>query len=302
MTHLVWVPGTQISALRDLPEGYEAAPIPDDPGADPHLGDVEILVVRPQDNLRAWYPQMRSLRLVQAMSAGVETQTEGFPEHLVLCSARGTHDIDVAEWVVGAILAGQRRFPHFRDEQTARRWSMSSSLRLGGSTVLLLGYGSIARAVEERLAPFGTPILRVARHARDGVAPFTELADLVGRADILVALCPLTPETEHLVSGEILGALPDNALVVNAARGAIVDGDALVAECSSGRLRACLDSTEVEPLPPDHPFYVLPNVFLTPHVAGATTVALRDVYDFISAQIGRYDRGEALEHVVDGWY
>jgi phosphoglycerate dehydrogenase-like enzyme len=302
MAHLVWIPGPQLSELGPLPEDFTALALPDDIGNDPNLGEVEFVVVRLQDDLRPYFPKMHSLKIVQTVSAGVDSFVEGFPSSLTMCSARGTHDIDVAEWVVGAILAGQRHFPFYRDEQKAERWTRTVSRRTRDSTVFFLGYGSIAQAVEARLAPFGVRILRAARHEREGVHPVADLLSLVAESDVVIVLCPLTPETVNLVDAEVLAAMRDDALLINVARGAIVDTDALVAELETGRIRAVLDSTEPEPLPPGHPLFTLPGVFVTPHVSGATKYASSDVFSFITEQIHRYAHGEPLLNIVHGDY
>ncbi len=302
MSHIVWVPGPQLGELGELPAGYEAVALPDDIASDPQLGDVEFVVVRLQDDLRPFFARMPSLRVVQTVSAGVDSFVEGFPEHLTLCSARGTHDVDVAEWVMGAILAGQRAFPIFRDEQRAGRWTRATSLRTQGTTVLLLGYGSIAKVVESRLAPFGVHVLRLARRAREGVLPESSLREALSEADIVVVLCPLTPSTVNLIDAAAIAQMRDGALLINAARGAIVDTNALVEALSSGKVRAVLDSTEPEPLPPDHPLYALPGAFVTPHVAGTTKYMSSDVYALITQQIWRYAAGEPLLNVVEGDY
>jgi phosphoglycerate dehydrogenase-like enzyme len=302
MSHIVWVPGPQLEELGELPAGYEAVALPEDIAADPHVRDVEFIVVRLQDDLNQFYALMPSLRVVQTVSAGVDSFIDGFPEHLTLCSARGTHDVDVAEWVVGAILAGQRGFPIFRDEQRAGRWTRTVTLRTQDSTVLLVGYGSIAKVVESRLAPFGVRILRVARQARDGVLPESSLHEALSEADVVVILCPLTPSTLNLIDAAAIAKMRDDALLINAARGAIVDTDALVEALRSGRIRAVLDSTEPEPLPRDHPLYSLSGAFVTPHIAGTTKYMSGDVYALITEQIRRYAADEQLLNIVDGDY
>ena len=142
---------------------------------------------------------------------------------------------------------------------------------LAGRTVMILGYGSIGKAVAERLAPFEVDLIRVARRRRAGVHGAVELPDLLPSAQVLIVLLPFTPETDGLLSSQLLKLLPDGALLVNAARGRIIDQDALLELLSSGRLRAALDVTEPEPLPHEHPLWDAPGVLITPHLA-ATAV------------------------------
>ena len=115
--------------------------------------------------------------------------------------------------------------------------------------MLIIGFGSIGRALERRLEPFGVSVIGVARNARDGVYAVSALPELIGRADAVVVLAPLTAETTGLVDSALLAGMRDGALLVNAGRGAVVDTDALVAELRSGRLRAVLDVVDPEPLP-----------------------------------------------------
>jgi phosphoglycerate dehydrogenase-like enzyme len=302
LPRIVWVPPAHIGELGELPQGFEARPIPADPLSDPDIGAVEIVVVRFRDDLDPLYPALSALRVVQTVGAGVDHHVKSVPPHVTLCSAKGTHDTDVAEYVLAAVLGAQRQLTFFRDEQLAGRWTPRPSIRLAGSVVMILGYGSIGAAVEERLACFGVRIVRVARTAREGVAAVDALPDLIGEADVVIVLTALTEETYHLLDGPMLARMHDGALLVNAARGGIVDADALLAEVRADRLRAVIDATDPEPLPEGHPMYSAPNLLLTPHSAGGTVHALADVYALITAQIWRYAAGDPLHNVVTGGY
>jgi phosphoglycerate dehydrogenase-like enzyme len=166
-------------------------------------------------------------------------------------------------------------------------------------TVLILGHGSIGRAVQARLDPFGARVIGVASRARDGAHGPAELAELLPAAGALVVLLPLTPATRGLVDAALLARLPDGALVVNAGRGAVVDTDALVAELAAGRLRAVLDVTDPEPLPAGHPLWDL-ALAVTPHNAGDSDAASERAARLAAEQLGRYARGEPLANVVRG--
>jgi len=173
---------------------------------------------------------------------------------------------------------------------------------LHGKRVLIVGYGSIGRSIEERLAPFGVDILRVARTARDGVESISRLLDLLPFADIIVLIVPLTPETTGMIGHRELAAMKQGALLVNAARGSIVQTDALIAALESRRIRAVVDVTDPEPLPQDHPLWSAPNLFITPHVAASSDQFLPRAIDFVSGQIARYINGEPLLNIVTGDY
>lgn len=301
-SHLVWMPASGLEHIGELPDSLEVVAIPDDAVHDPRIGEVEFLVPPVRSDFRPEIDFMTSLRVVQTISAGVDAIVDAVPPGVTLCSARGAHDGPVAEWVVMAILAGLRELAFFRDEQVAGRWSRRPGTLLADSTVLFLGYGSIAEAVEARIAPFGPAVLRVARRERDGVAPLEQLDELLPRSDVLVILLPLTAATRELVSADVLAKLPDRALVVNAARGLVVDQDALLAELTSGRLRAVLDTVEPEPLPEGHPLYSAPNTLLTPHTGGQSARGLAGSFRIITDQLRRFAAGEPLINVAEAGY
>ena len=245
---------------------------------------------------------MKSLRVVQTVTAGVDRLQPYLPDGAVLCNARGAHDATTAEWTVAAMLGALRDFPLFAREQAASRWSYQPTDQLAEKTVLIVGYGSIGAAVERRLAGFEVDVLRVARRPRDGVAGLTELPALLPAADVVVLLVPFTPETKGMVDAGFLSRMKDGALLVNAARGAVVDTPALCAELAAGRLRAALDVTDPEPLPPSHELWTLPGVFITPHVAASTPVSERRVVRLVREQAEAYLRGDPLRNVITGTY
>jgi phosphoglycerate dehydrogenase-like enzyme len=168
------------------------------------------------------------------------------------------------------------------------------------STVLIVGYGSIGQAIETRLAPFGAKFLRVARGAREGVFPVSKLDDLLGQADIVVLTAPLTSETRHLMDAERLARMKPGALLVNAARGPLVDTEALVRALKEKIFRAAVDVTDPEPLPPEHPLWSAPNLLITPHVAGDSAKFMKRAFKLASEQAERYARGQPVLNVVTG--
>jgi phosphoglycerate dehydrogenase-like enzyme len=236
------------------------------------------------------------VRVVQVLSAGTDWIEPSVPAGAVLCNARGARDAPVAEWVVGALLGASAGL--LRAART-RRWTPAPPTELSGSTVLVLGAGSIGDAVRERLVPFGAEVVAVARRARPGVRAVEELPALLPGADALVILLPLTEATRGMVDADALAALPDGALVLNAGRGAVLDTDALLAEVASGRLRAVLDVTDPEPLPGDHPLWAQDGVLaITPHRAGDSEAADRRAAELAADQLLRAARGAPLLNVV----
>jgi phosphoglycerate dehydrogenase-like enzyme len=218
---------------------------------------------------------------------------------VVLCNARGAHTPATAEWSLAATLAAQRGIPFFVREQEAVRWSFSTHRSLVGARVLVVGAGDIGRAIGRMLAGFDVELTYVARTAREGVRAMTDLPELLPHADVVILIVPVTPETTGMVDAAFLAAMPDGALLVNAARGVIVDTDALTAELSRGRLRAALDVTEPEPLPAGHPLWTAPGLLLTPHVGGAVPQTDARATAAVIEQLSRILDGEELENVVD---
>jgi phosphoglycerate dehydrogenase-like enzyme len=238
------------------------------------------------------------LRLVQLMSAGAEKFVGRLPEGVLLCNARGAHTPSTAEWAVTAALAAQRGIPHFTREQDAGRWSPRTEHSMVGARVLVVGAGDIGHTIGRMLAGFDVELTYVARTARDGVRSTDELPDLLPHADVVILIVPVTPQTTGMVDAAFLGAMADDALLVNAARGVVVDTDALLAELLSGRLRAAVDVTDPEPLPAGHPLWSAPGLLLTPHVAGAVPDADERAAAAVTDQLSRVLAGEPLRNVV----
>jgi phosphoglycerate dehydrogenase-like enzyme len=239
------------------------------------------------------------LRLVQLLSAGAERFVGRLPDDVLLCNARGAHTPSTAEWAVAATLAAQRGIPFFAREQAAGRWSPTTFSSLVGARVLVVGAGDIGTRIGRMLAGFDVELTYVARTARDGVRSTAELPQLLPHADVVIVIVPVTPETIGMVDAAFLAAMPDRALLVNAARGVVVDTDALVAELTTARLRAALDVTEPEPLPEGHPLWSAPGLLLTPHVGGAVPDTNARAAAAVADQLARVLAGEPLVNVVD---
>jgi phosphoglycerate dehydrogenase-like enzyme len=256
----------------------------------------------PRQPALAAMSQMPRLRVVQTLTAGFDRVRPHVPPGAVLCNARGVHDASTAEWIVAAILASVRELRFFAAEQAAGRWSYRFTGSLAGKTVLIVGYGSIGKAVERRLGGFEVRVRKVARSARDGVSPASELPRLLPEADVVILLMPATSETVGTVDSAFLGRMKNGALLVNAARGSVVVTDDLVAELTSGRLSAALDVTDPEPLPPGHPLWSLPNALITPHVGASTPFSAEVAVTFVRDQVQRYLAGQPLVNVITGDY
>ena len=310
------------SLLRFLPEEVEVVRYNPDGEHDPI--EVDVLVPPSFGRQAADVLSRVKTRYVQTISAGVETILPMLPEGVILCNAQSVHDSPTAEWTVTAILASLKWLPFYAGLQQQGRWgtrqeadahwqqtfgsqhgSSSPVLieELPGKTVLIVGYGSIGKAIEARLQPFEpAKIIRVARTAREGVHSVGELDELLPQADIVVLIMPLTPETYHLIGQPQLARMKRGALLVNAARGAVIDTDALVDALQARHIRAALDVTDPEPLPEGHPLWKAPGLLLTPHVAGSTPVFYDRVFRFIGSQLQRLLDGQEPENIIRGEY
>jgi phosphoglycerate dehydrogenase-like enzyme len=309
------------SLFRFLPEGVDITRIGKDLNGELDL-DMWVLPLNPKQAAAA-RPHIRSVRVVQSQYAGVDAFLSLVPEGATLCDAQGVHDIPVAEWILAAILASLKYIPFYVHLQAAGDWKQrigAETLYLGthpgeqpktppaladeltGKTVLIVGYGSIGRATEERLKPFEVNVLRIGRRRREGVEAEDRLDDLLPQADIVILLVPLTEQTRGFMNRKRLGVMKQGALLVNAARGPVVETDALVEVLQAGRIHAAVDVTDPEPLPMGHPLWSAPNLLITPHIAGSSPGMMDRVMRFIGDQCRRYLAGEPLAHVVTEGY
>lgn len=240
--------------------------------------------------------------LVQSQSIGYDDIPDTLPAGHVFANAATVHETSTAELAVGLAIAAQRGIPDFVRAAAAGRWAPARHDSLADRRVLLLGYGGVGRAIEERLAPFEVELTRVASRARDDergrIHGIDELPALLPEAEVVIVGVPLNDATTGLVDAAFLAALPDGALVVNVARGPVADTDAIVAEATSGRLRFALDVTDPEPLPEGHPLFALPNVLISPHVGGATSAMMPRMARLLRDQIERMSRGDEPRNVV----
>lgn len=289
-----------VSDLMDLPAGpHYQSWTPGDPVH--HLGATEFWLTPYPGFLdfASLVRHMPHLKVVQTQTAGVDAVTDHLPPGTILCNAGGVHDAATAEMAMTLILSSLRQVPRFVRAHDRQIWDHDTSgPSLADRTVLILGYGNIGRALHARLDGFETTVVPVARTGAPGVVPAAELEHHLPHADVVVVLVPLNDATRSLVSSDFLTRMKDGALLVNMARGPVVDTDALVAELRAGRLSAALDVTDPEPLPPQHPLWTTPNTVITPHVGGGTSAMAPRMRRLITAQLHAYVRGLPLANVV----
>ncbi|PJJ65157.1 2-hydroxyacid dehydrogenase [Compostimonas suwonensis] len=299
---LVSVPGSSLrDALGDLPDGVEL--IEWDMASPPPTDTIDIVVPPYMGAIRALGAlEGVTTRLVQSQSIGYDGVAEMLPPGHRFANAATVHETATAELTLALILASQRGIPDFVRAAERGEWAPARHPGLADQHVLIIGYGGVGKAIEDRLLPFETTVERVARTARhDERGPIhgiSTLPELLPFADIVIVAVPLSHATEHLVDHRFLSLMPDGALLVNIARGRVADTDALLEHATSGRLRLALDVTDPEPLPTGHPLLALPNVLVSPHIGGATNAMMPRMARLLREQIERMLRDESPLNVV----
>ncbi len=238
------------------------------------------------------------LKLLQTLNAGFDQWVGRLPPGVGLSNGRGAHGRATAEWTAAVLLAHYRELTRFATAQGERRWDHHNTASLAGKRVAVLGAGDIGTNIRRLLAPFGCRIMLVGRHRREDVVTMDDFRAAAAEQDVVVLVLPVTAETRGLVDAKFLKGLKDGAVVVNPGRGSLVVTDDLLKETQAGRLRAVVDVTDPEPLPPGHPLWASPGVTITPHVAGNTEGALGRAWTVAVQQIGMFARGQAPSNLV----
>ncbi|MGH8891678.1 MAG: 2-hydroxyacid dehydrogenase [Acidothermaceae bacterium] len=305
----IWVPYEEFAAdveaiARDVGADLHADLYKGDGVVPPDVADVEFLVAPYAVTASALdvTAKMPRLKVLQTLTAGYEHALPYLGDGVLLCNARGVHDASTAELALTLMLASLRRIPEFVRAQERHEWAPANYPALADKNVLIVGYGSIGEAIEQRLLPFETVVSRIARRPRpaENVRGVADLPSLLPDADVVVIVTPLTAETRHLVDADFINRMKPGALLVNVARGAVVDTDALVAALATGRIRAALDVTDPEPLPADHPLWNAPHLLISPHVGGNSTAFFPRARRLVRDQVARFIAGQPLVNVVAG--
>lgn len=238
------------------------------------------------------------LELVQTLLAGYDLWEGRLPPGVKLSNCRGAHGRSTAEWAVAALLAQHRHLNGFAATQAEGRWDWHVTGTLDGQRVAILGAGDIGTHLRNMLEPFGVTVTLVGRTSRAGVISLDEFGAVQGAQDAVILAVPVAPETRGLAGKKFLAAMKDGAVLVNAGRGVLVDTDALMAECGSGRITAIVDVTDPEPLPAGHPLWTTPGVTITPHVAGSTDGFQARAWAIAAAQVDQHARGHDPDNLV----
>ncbi|WP_148614867.1 2-hydroxyacid dehydrogenase [Nocardioides rubriscoriae] len=303
---LVWLPFDPAD-LGDPPTGlrYEVVD-PVDGDVPDSVADVRFYVApyRLGPEVAGVIDHMASLEVVQTLTAGVDNLRGRLPEGVTLCSGRGIHDASTAELALTLVLASLRGVPDFVRAQQRHSWATGWRPSLADRRVLIVGYGAIGEAIEARLLPFEVDVVRVARTARPAqqVHGFVDLPGLLPDADVVVLVVPLTDQTRGLVDHDFLARMKDGALLVNLARGPVVDTDDLLAALHTRRVTAAIDVSDPEPLPADHPLWDAPGLLVSPHVGGMTSAMWPRAHRLVRDQLHRWVAGESLHNQMAGAY
>ncbi|SEC05589.1 Phosphoglycerate dehydrogenase [Amycolatopsis tolypomycina] len=282
---------------RVLPVRYQwGEPVP------PEAAKAQVLIPGKHPPGEQLWRVLPNLKLIQLLSAGAEDWVGKVPDGVLLSTCRGAHGGSTAEWVVAALLSIYRKLDVFAAAQREGRWERQTADTLQGKRVLVIGAGDLGRHLRRRLEPFDARCTMVGMTAREGVHGVRELPGLLELHDVVVLMVPLTSRTRGMVDAEFLARMRDGAVLVNVSRGAVVDTGALVAELTTGRLRAALDVTDPEPPPAGHPLWTVPGLLLTPHVGGAVRGVRGRSYAVAAAEIARYAGGELPDNLVHGEY
>lgn len=260
------------------------------------------------DSLRQAWDSARDLRWIHWGGAGVDAAmfAELKQSEIVLTNARGVFDQPMAEWVLGMILCFAKRFPQTLEFQAKHEWNYRLSETAAGKQGLVVGVGSIGRAVGRLLQAAGMRVDGVGRSARDGGADFNHIhaiADLhtqLPLADYVVLITPLTAETRNLFGSAEFAAMARHARFINIGRGALVVEADLLQALHDGQIAgAALDVFVEEPLPEDSPFWSAPNCLVSPHMSGDYFESEAAMADQFMANWARFIAGEPLINVVD---
>jgi phosphoglycerate dehydrogenase-like enzyme len=304
--HTISLPDTDLlTSVSPIPEGLravvwdlESKPV----GAELSEIDAVVLPYLNASAVMGALSQAENLKFVQTQSTGYDGVISAAGPTAAVATASGVHAAATAELAVGLVLAKLRGIDQAAKDQLTKRWRPERRKSLADRRILLVGVGGIGQEIARRLEPFEVHITRVGSRERTDEygkihAP-AALPELAPTHDVLITVLPLNEHTHHLVGEEVLGALPDDALVVNVGRGAVVDTAALTKEVLSGRLQCALDVMDPEPLPEDHPLWTSPNALITPHIGGNASAFEPRIVKLLKAQLQALAKGETPTNLV----
>ena len=242
--------------------------------------------------------KMPNLKILQMPNAGYDDAMEYVRDGMTLCNGKSIHDDSTAELAVGLTIASLRGFPDFIRNQDKSDWVHVKNKSINDRKIGIIGFGSIGTTIAKMLSGFAVEIIPFTQSGRDNTIAITDLNKHLPTLDVVILILPLTKESKHLFDAKRLSLMKDGALLVNVARGPIVETEALVKELNSGRITAALDVTDPEPLPKDHPLWRAKGVLISPHVGGNTTAFESRARRLIESQLNLLAEGKPLNNVI----
>ncbi len=242
--------------------------------------------------------KMPNLKVLQVPNAGYDDAMEFLRPGITLCNGRGIHDDSTAELAVGLTIASLRGFATFVRDQDKGEWVNKNYDSINDRKIGIVGFGSIGSTIARMLSGFSVEIVAFTQSGRDNTIAITDLDKHLPSLDVVILILPLTKESKHLFDARRLALMKDGALLVNVARGPIVDTDALVKELNSGRITAGLDVTDPEPLPKGHPLWSAKGVLISPHVGGNSSAFEKRARRLIESQLNLLAQGKPLNNVI----
>jgi phosphoglycerate dehydrogenase-like enzyme len=242
--------------------------------------------------------KMPNLKILQMPNAGYDDALEFVRDGMTLCNGRSIHDDSTAELAVGLTIASLRGFADFVRNQDKSSWVHVRNQSINDKRVGIIGFGSIGSTIAKMLSGFSVEVIPFTQSGRDNTIAISNLDKHLPTLDVVILILPLTAESKHLFNAQRLALIKDGALLVNVARGPIVDTNALVKELNSGRITAALDVTDPEPLPSDHPLWKAKGVLISPHVGGNTSAFEKRARRLIESQLQLLAEGKSLNNVI----
>ncbi len=245
-------------------------------------------------------PRMKNLKVVHYSQAGYEDILGFVPDNVILCNASGLHDVSTSELALGLTIASRADLPQILNNQQRQTWVHKRRVALADSHVGILGHGHIGKRIAGLIENFEAKVTSFSNSGRDGSIKVSEFDSYLPSLDVIILILPLTEQTHHFFNKKRLQAMKDGASLINMARGAIVDTDALIEELNTGRIHAALDVTDPEPLPDSHPLWSAKNLIITPHIGGDSTAFEPRAKKMVELQLSRIAQGVGPINQVHG--
>jgi phosphoglycerate dehydrogenase-like enzyme len=296
MSFKVW---TQWSDLH-VPDGITLLSHDNFPLDTSDLSQIDMYVPSYMGGAKAlsYAAQMPNLSILQMLNAGYDDALSYVRPGITLCNARGVHDASTAELAVGLAIASRRGFLEFSNDQRQGNWNHRRFPALSDSKVGIIGFGSIGKEVARKLSGFDVTITAFTQSGRDNTTAISELDKHLPNLDIVILILPLSDSSRHMFNAERLSKMKNGALIINVARGPIIDTEALIKELATKRIFAALDVTDPEPLPEKHLLWNAPNVIIVPHVGGNSGAFEPRGRSLIESQLRLISEGKTLNHIV----